>query len=194
MKQEVLIGQTDYTVLVMMRNDDGTPATALAHTDIDIAYARVETDNDVTTADVAPADLANLTAAHSDWGWEVVSATDHPGLYRLDVADAVFASGAWSAVVSITGTGLDPCHLEFVLVAHSPWQAIADILVDTGTTLQGEVDAIQATLATAPTAADVAAATLTAAQSTPIHSDAKKVAGITLDPTNGTGGQGVGAA
>lgn len=116
-KQRVLIGQTDYTVLVMMRDDAGAPATALAHTDIDIAYARVETDNDVTTADVAPADLANLTAAHTDWGWEVVSATDHPGLYRLDIADAVFASGAWSAVVSVTGTGLDPAHLEFELVA-----------------------------------------------------------------------------
>lgn len=120
MKQEVLIGQTDYTVLVKMRDDAGAPATGLAHTDIDIAYSRVETDNDVTTADVSPADLANLTATHSDWGWEEVSATDHPGLYRLDIADAVFASGAWSAVVTITGTGLDPADLEFVLIAFNP--------------------------------------------------------------------------
>lgn len=117
MKQHVLIGQTDFTVLVMMRDNAGAPATALAHTDIDIAYARVETDNDVTTTDVAPADLASLTAAHSDWGWEVVSATDHPGVYRLDIADAVFASGAWSAVVTVSGTGLDPAHLEFELVS-----------------------------------------------------------------------------
>jgi hypothetical protein len=47
-------------------------------------------------------------------------------------------------VVSITGTGLDPCQLEFVLVNHSPFSAIADILTDTGTTLQGELDGIQA--------------------------------------------------
>ena len=120
MKQEVLIGQTDYTVLVKIRDDAGAPATGLDNTDIDIAYARVETDNDVTTSDVTPASLSALTDAHSDWGFKEVSATDHPGLYRLDIADAVFASGAWSAVVTISGAGLDPADLEFVLVAFNP--------------------------------------------------------------------------
>jgi hypothetical protein len=120
MKQEVVIGQTDYTVLVKIRDDAGAPATGLTEASIDIAYARVETDNDVTTSDVTPAALSALTDAHTDWGFEEVSATDHPGLYRLDIADAVFASGAWSAVVTITGTGLDPCDLEFVLVAFDP--------------------------------------------------------------------------
>jgi hypothetical protein len=100
--RDVLIGQTDYTVLVRITGADGAPETGLAHTDIDIAYSRVETDNDVTTADVAPAALSALTDAHSDWGWEEVSSGDHPGLYRLDIADAVFASGAWEAVVTIT--------------------------------------------------------------------------------------------
>lgn len=120
MKHEVLIGQVDYTVLVKMRDTAGAPATGLDETDIDIAYARVETDNDVTTADVTPASLAALTTAHTDWGFEEVSATDHPGLYRLDIADAVFAAGAWSAVVTVTGTGLDPADMEFVLVPNAP--------------------------------------------------------------------------
>jgi hypothetical protein len=119
-KQPVLIGQTDYTVLVKIRDDAGAPATGLTEASIDIAYARVETDNDVTTTDVTPAALSALTDAHTDWGFEEVSATDHPGLYRLDIADAVFASGAWSAVVTITGTGLDPADLEFVLVGIDP--------------------------------------------------------------------------
>lgn len=120
--REVLIGQTDYTVLVKIIGTDGAPVTGLAHTDIDIAYARVETDNDVTTADVAPADLANLTAAHSDWGWEEVSQSDHPGLYRLDVADAVFASGAWEAVVTIvdaSGTDFEAVDIGFRLVSFN---------------------------------------------------------------------------
>lgn len=116
MKQFVAIGIQDYTVLVKIRDDAGAPATGLTEASIDIAYARVETDNDVTTTDVTPAALSALTDAHTDWGFEEVSATDHPGLYRLDIADAVFASGAWSAVVTITGTGLDPCDMEFVLV------------------------------------------------------------------------------
>lgn len=188
--RDVLIGQTDYTVLVRITGTDGAPETGLAHTDIDIAYSRVETDNDVTTSDVAPADLASLTAAHSDWGWEEVSATDHPGLYRLDIADAVFAIGAWEAVVTITdasGSDFYAHDIGFRLVNIDPqasnlpanvaqWAgtnvatptvagvpevdlthvagsttdvstipaSVAAILVDTGTTLQAELDGIQA--------------------------------------------------
>jgi len=155
-KQEVQVGQVDYTVLVLIRTTAGAPATALTEASVDIAYARVETDNDVTTTDVTPAALAALTTAHTDWGLEEVSATDHPGLYRLDIADAVFASGAWSAVVSVVGTGLDPCQIEFILVNHSPFSAVADILTDTGTTLQGELDAIEAAVADLPTNAELA--------------------------------------
>jgi len=123
MKQEVKIGQTDYSVFVLIRDTSGNAKTALVYTDIDIAYARMETDNDVTTTDVAPANLATpaLTDPHLDWGFLLVSDTDHPGLYRLDIADAVFASGAWSAVVTITGTGLEPSHLEFVMVPEAPY-------------------------------------------------------------------------
>jgi len=33
-----------------------------------------------------------------------VSSTLAPGLYRLDIADAIFASGAWSAVVYVMVT------------------------------------------------------------------------------------------
>jgi hypothetical protein len=131
--RDVLIGTTDYTVLVKIVGADGAPESGLAHTDIDIAYARVETDNDVTTSDVAPADLANLTAAHSDWGWEEVSATDHPGLYRLDIADAVFASGAWESVVTITdasGSDFYAHDIGFRLVGQDKTAATyaADVL------------------------------------------------------------------
>jgi hypothetical protein len=120
MKHEVKLGQTDYTVLVRVLDDAGAPKTALTEASIDLAYARVETDNDVTTTDVTPAALTALTDAHTDWGFEEVSATDHPGLYRLDIADAVFASGAWSAVVSLVGAGLNPTSIEFVLVPVAP--------------------------------------------------------------------------
>jgi hypothetical protein len=120
--RDVLIGQTDYTILVKIVGTDGAPETGLANTAIDIAYSRVETDNDVTTSDVSPASLAALTDAHSDWGWLEVSSTDHPGLYRLDIADAVFASGAWEAVVTITdasGTDFYAVDIGFRLVSFN---------------------------------------------------------------------------
>ena len=132
MKQEVKIDQADYTVFILVRDTSGNAKTALVFGDIDLAYARVETDNDVTTTDVAPATLASLTAAHDDWGFLLVSDTDHPGLYRLDIADEVFATGAWSAVVTLTGAGLEPSHLEFVMVPELPYSANGSSLTEAG--------------------------------------------------------------
>jgi hypothetical protein len=123
--REVLIGQTDYTVLVKIIGTDGAPESGLTEASIDLAYSRVETDNDVTTADVTPAALSALTDAHTDWGFEEVSSTDHPGLYRLDIADAVFASGAWEAVVTdASGTDFYAVDIGFRLVAFNPLDGV----------------------------------------------------------------------
>ena len=125
MKQEVKIGQTDYTVLMLVRDTAGAPKTGLVFNSagIDICYTRVETDNDVVLAAGAPVDLVTpaLTDPHLDWGFLQVDATNAPGLYRVDLPDGVFASGAWSAIVSFICTGCDPVHLEFMLIPDSPY-------------------------------------------------------------------------
>jgi len=126
MKQEVKIGQTDYTVLILVRDSTtGAPKTALTFESagIDVCYTRVETDNDVVTTDGAPV-TTTLTGAHVDWGFVLVDDTKCPGLYKLDIADGVFATGAWSAVVSFICTGCDPVHIEFVLVPESPYTGV----------------------------------------------------------------------
>jgi hypothetical protein len=128
MKQEVKIGQTDYTVLILIRDTAGAPKTGLtnASAGIDVCYTRVETDNDVVLTAGAPVALATpaLTDPHLDWGFLQVDATNAPGLYRLDIADGVFATGAWSAVVSLIATGIDPCQIEFILVPDSPYTGV----------------------------------------------------------------------
>lgn len=179
MKHEVLIGQTDYTVLVKIRNTAGAPATALTEASVDIAYARVETDNDVTTADVTPASLSALTDAHSDWGFKEVSATDHPGVYRLDIGDAVFASGAWSAVVTVVGTGLDPADLEFVMVPNSP---LTGVLLAPTTHTSAVIPTVTTTgTATAVTTVNGLAANVITATS--INADAITAAKLHADVT-----------
>lgn len=107
--EEMLLGVTDRTVLVFISDPASTTGAGkagLAHTDITVTYTRVETDNDVVHTDVTSSlnALTNLTDAHNDWGWKEVSSTLSKGLYRLDIADAVFASGAWYAVVQVTIT------------------------------------------------------------------------------------------
>ena len=127
MKQECKSGMTDYTVLVYIPDSASTAGsgkTGLVAANLTVSYARVETDNDVTITDATSSlnNLAALTSAHSDWGLLEVSNTLAPGLYRLDIADAVFASGAWSAVVyvMVTTSAAAASPMEFVLVPQSP--------------------------------------------------------------------------
>ena len=122
MRQEVKIGQTDYTVLILIRDSTtGAPKTALTFESagIDVCYTRVETDNDVVLTAGAPV-TTTLTGAHVDWGFVKVDDTNAPGLYKFDIHDDVFAAGAWSAVVSLICTGCDPVHIEFILTPDAP--------------------------------------------------------------------------
>lgn len=122
MKRYILPGTTDYTVLVFIPDPTSTTGagkTGLVAADLTVSYTRVETDNDVVVTDVTSSlnDLSALTDPHNDWGLLQVSATLAPGLYRLDIADAVLASGAWTAVVQVQITsGLAAVSpMEFVL-------------------------------------------------------------------------------
>lgn len=126
MKQQIKIATTDRTVLVFIPDSastDGSGKTGLIHSDMTVSYVRVETDNDVVVTDATSSlsTLTNLTDAHADWGFKEVSSTLAPGLYRLDIADAVFATGAWSAVVyvMVTSSASAASPMEFILTTYS---------------------------------------------------------------------------
>lgn len=125
--QEVKIGMTDYSVLVFIpdpASTDGSGKTGLVAANLTVSGTRVETDNDIVVTDYTSSlnDLGALTTAHTDWGLKEVSSTLAPGLYRLDIADAIFASGAWSAVVyvMITSSAAVATPMEFILIPTSP--------------------------------------------------------------------------
>jgi len=127
MKREILAGKTDYSAFVFIPDPsatDGGGKTGLVAANLTVSGARMETDNDATVIDYTSSlnDLAALTTAHTDWGLKEISSTLAPGLYRLDIADALFASGAWTAVVyvMITSSAAAPAPMEFVIVAHDP--------------------------------------------------------------------------
>lgn len=129
--EPILIGTTDRTILVFIpdpASTDGSGKTGLAHTDMTVSYTRVETDNDVVVTDVTSSlnALTNLTDSHNDWGWKEVSSSLAPGLYRLDVADALFASGAWYAVlyVEITSSAAAATPKAFMLVGYNPLDGV----------------------------------------------------------------------
>jgi hypothetical protein len=127
MKNIVKVGVTDRTVLVFIRDPDSTTGkgkTGLLPANLTVSYTRVGTNNQVVVTDVTSSlsTLAALTTVHTDWGMKEVSSTLAPGLYRLDLADAVFAVNAWSAVVYVmmTASSMVPSPMEFELVGYNP--------------------------------------------------------------------------
>jgi len=131
MGKEVKIGQQDYSVLVFIpdpASTDGSGKTGLNAAALTVSGIRVETDNDVTVTDYTGLlnDLALLTSAHNDWGILEISSTLCPGLYRLDIADAIFLTGAWQAVVyvQITTSAAAATPIEFTLVPESPYSGV----------------------------------------------------------------------
>ena len=133
---------TDYSALVYIpdpASTDGSGKTGLVAANLTVSYTRMENDNDAVVTDVTSSlnDLAALTTAHTDWGLKEISSTLAPGLYRLDIADAVFATGAFSAVVyaMITTSAAAATPLNFEMTSVS---ALLDdpIGVETGLTLR----------------------------------------------------------
>jgi len=58
-----------------------------------------------------------VTGAHTDGGFVEIDATNMPGVYRLDLSDAILATGVNSVVVMLKGaTGMAPLTLEIQLI------------------------------------------------------------------------------
>ena len=131
--KDILIGTTDYSGFVFIpdpASTDGSGKTGLVAANLTVSYARMETDNDAVVTDVTSSlnDLGALTTAHTDWGIKEISSTLAPGLYRIDFADAVFASGAWTAVVyvMITTSAAAASPMQFTLVSNELETALPD--------------------------------------------------------------------
>jgi hypothetical protein len=66
-----------------------------------------------------------VTGAFTSGGFVATDTTNQPGLYRIDVPDAVFAAGVDHAVVTLLGpTNVAPIVLEYDLVAYDPQDTV----------------------------------------------------------------------
>lgn len=89
-----------------------------------------------------------VTGAHSDGGFVEVDATNMPGVYRLDLPDAVCATGVPSVVVMLKGAAnLAPVLLEiqltdFDLNDASPNVTVNDMATDSLTAAALKADAV----------------------------------------------------
>lgn len=94
-----------------------TPETGITVTVLDMQYVRTLTAPSAKVdAIVSDADLTT----HVDDKIVEVDATDQAGLYMACFPDAAFATGVGSVVLSITGAGFHPVHMEIQLVDFDP--------------------------------------------------------------------------
>lgn len=92
-------GSTSVSLPVVLRKTaDNTENTGTLAAGVTAYYWR---QGGTPTALTAISDLAAITTAWAAGGWKPADATNQPGLYRLDVDDAAFATGADWVVISV---------------------------------------------------------------------------------------------
>lgn len=101
-----------------------TPETGITVTDLDMQYTR-ELTTPAAKVD-AIVGTGGLTT-HVDDKIVEVDATSSPGLYMVCFPDAAFAAGADKVMLSITGAGFHPVHMEAQLVDFDPEALKAEI-------------------------------------------------------------------
>lgn len=91
------------------KTSDSTEQTAIASGSV-TAYYRRQGGNATSITVVA---LTNLNDAYSSGGWKEYDATNMPGVYRLDVPNAAFATGADFVVVTVKVAN---CFVERIII------------------------------------------------------------------------------
>jgi hypothetical protein len=171
MSMLVTAGAVDVTTYFHLRlAADGTDATGLTITNIDMQYTR---SGATPAAKVDATALGAANSAHSDNTAFEIDGTDQPGVYRVDWPDAAFASGVDEVILTVkcatvfteslrvrlmsATRGLSGTALPNAAADAAGGLPISDaggldldaqigadidaILVDTGTTLDGRIPA-----------------------------------------------------
>lgn len=163
---KVTPGSTDVTTYVsLVDSSDGSDATGLTIADLDLQYVRSGV---APVAKVDATALAATDSAHGDNQAIEIDATDQPGLYRVDWPDAAFAAGVREVILTVKHADCRAAHLRVELETLQTGDSFArvgatgsgltslasqasvdtidanvdEILVDTGTTLNGKIDTI----------------------------------------------------
>jgi hypothetical protein len=79
----------------------GLPKTGIVYTDVTGSYSRSRG----ARVAITMATLASASAAYSSGGFILVDDTNQPGVYRCDVPDGAFATGAFEVVITLKAAG-----------------------------------------------------------------------------------------
>lgn len=120
-KQTVLKGDTSRIEYVFIQDSSvttGAGLTGLVFNSAGLVASYVRTQAARTAITLV---TQTVTGAFSSGGFVEVDATNMPGIYRFDIPDAAFATGADKVVVMLKGaTNMAPVTLEYQLVDYNP--------------------------------------------------------------------------
>lgn len=124
MKLQIKKASTDVTVYVFIQDSSSTTGaglTGLAFNSANLVCYYVRPLGNATQLTLA---TQTVTGAHSDGGFVEVSSANMPGVYRLDLSDAILATGVNSVAVMLKGAAnMAPVVMEIELVAYDPQDA-----------------------------------------------------------------------
>jgi uncharacterized protein YoxC len=135
-KLSIKKASTDVTVYVFIQDSSATTGAGLTGLTFETASLVASYVRPLAARAALTLATQTVTGAHSDGGFVEVDATNMPGLYRLDLSDAVCATGVGSVVVMLKGAAnMAPLLLEiqltdFDLNDASPNVTVADIAND----------------------------------------------------------------
>lgn len=116
MKRLITAGATDQTVYVFIMDSASTTGggkTGLAYNTGSLVCYYVR---DLGSATALTLATQTVTGAHSDGGFVEVDATNMPGIYRLDLSDAICAAGVSNVAIMLKGaSGMVPLPMEIQL-------------------------------------------------------------------------------
>lgn len=125
MKLQIKKASTDVTIYLYIQDSSSSTGAGLTGLVFNSAgltcyYVRPL----AAAAQLSLATVAAATSAHSDGGFKEVDATNMPGIYRLDLSDAVIATGVNSVTLLLKGaTNMAQLPVEIELVAYDPQSA-----------------------------------------------------------------------
>lgn len=117
MKLDIKKASTDVTVYIFIQDSSSTVGAGLTGLAYDSGSLVCYYVRPLGTATALTLATQTVTGAHSDGGFVEVSSANMPGVYRLDLSDAICATGVNSVVVMLKGaTNMAPVVLEIQLV------------------------------------------------------------------------------
>jgi hypothetical protein len=120
-KQNIGIGSTghsEYIYIIDSLSSTGLGKTGISYNTSGLNAHYVRSAGSATTITLAS---QTATGAWISGGWAEVDGTRMPGLYRVDLPDAIFASGSDKSIVFIKGVSNSiPVTLEYQLTAINP--------------------------------------------------------------------------